>query len=69
MILLNNNLIRNSMMDSTERFGELLVRLGAITEEDIQIILNYQKKHPDLRFGQIAVKLGFITPELLGRYF
>ncbi len=57
------------MKDSTERFGELLVRLGAITDDEVHIILDYQKEHPDLRFGQIAVKLGFITPELLGRYF
>lgn len=56
------------MKDSTERFGELLVRLGAITEEDINIILSYQKTHPDLRFGQIAVKLGFITVEKLKKY-
>ena len=56
-------------MDSTERFGELLVRLGAITEKDIKTILDYQKEHPDLRFGQIAVKLGLITKELLARYF
>ena len=57
------------MKDSTERFGELLVRLGAISEEDINTVLEYQKEHPDLRFGQIAVKLGFITQELLGKYF
>ena len=57
------------MKDSTERFGELLVRLGAINDEEVRVILDYQKNHPDLRFGQIAVKLGFITPELLSRYF
>ncbi len=57
------------MKDSTERFGELLVRLGAITEEDVKIILDYQKNHPEQKFGQIAVKLGFITGDLLSRYF
>ncbi len=53
------------MKDSTERFGELLFRLGAISEDNIKTILEYQKEHPDLRFGQIAVKLGFITSDLL----
>ena len=56
-------------MDSTERFGELLVRLGAITENDIKTVLDYQKEHPDLRFGQIAVQMGLITSELLSKYF
>ena len=56
------------MEDSTERFGQLLVRLGAITNQDVKKILDYQKDHSDLLFGQIGVKLGLITQEKLNKY-
>ncbi len=56
------------MNDSTERFGELLVRLGAITDQDVKKILDYQKDHSDLLFGQIGVKLGLITQEKLDQF-
>ena len=56
------------MKDSTERLGELLVRMGAMSEEQVEAVLAYQKEHPDQLFGQIAVKLGFISEELLTRY-
>jgi hypothetical protein len=56
------------MADSTERLGELLVRVGAITPEQVREILDYQKEHPGQLFGQIAIELGFITEEMLQRY-
>jgi len=56
------------MPDSTERLGELLVRLGALDQHQIDEILAYQKIHPKLRFGQIAIKLGYITMNLLKEY-
>lgn len=56
------------MADSTERLGELLKRMGALTEAEINIILTYQKGDPSLLFGQIAIKLGFITKEVLDQY-
>lgn len=56
------------MQDSTERLGELLVRLGAITPDQVDKILEYQKEHPDIRFGTIGVKLGYITTEKLAQY-
>ena len=56
------------MPDSTERLGELLVRMGALREEQVKHILEYQKEHPDMLFGQIAIRLGYITEEVLQRY-
>jgi hypothetical protein len=56
------------MQDSTERLGELLVRMGAMSQEQVEAVLAYQKEHPDRLFGQIAVKLGFITEEVLQKY-
>ncbi|MDA3811159.1 MAG: hypothetical protein PF518_12625 [Spirochaetaceae bacterium] len=56
------------MSDSIERLGEMLQRLGALTDKQINEILNYQKENPTMLFGQIAIKLGFITNELLEKY-
>jgi len=57
------------MSDSTERFGELMVVLGVLTEQQVEEILEYQKIHSNLLFGQIAVKLNFLTEEKLREYF
>jgi hypothetical protein len=46
----------------------MLQRLGALTDKQINEILNYQKENPTMLFGQIAIKLGFITNELLEKY-
>ena len=56
------------MGDSTERLGELLVRMGALTQEQVKLILEYQVEHPDMLFGQIAIKLKFINMEILEKY-
>jgi len=56
------------MSDSTERLGELLVKLGALNQQQVSDIRKYQIAYPDIRFGQIAIKLGYITKELLEEY-
>ena len=56
------------MSDSTERLGEMLHRLGALSLEEIEDILKYQKENPGILFGQIAVMKGYITRELLDKY-
>jgi len=56
------------MSDSTERLGELLLRLGALNQQQINDISSYQSKHPSMVFGQAAIKLGYITKDLLEEY-
>lgn len=56
------------MPDSTERLGELLVRMGDLSQEQVGEILEYQKGHPDVLFGQIAIRKGFITDDILEKY-
>ena len=57
------------MNDSTVRFGELLVRVGALTKEHVNDILEYQQNHPAMLFGQIAVELGYIDKKVVENYF
>jgi ethanolamine utilization microcompartment shell protein EutS len=56
------------MPDSTERLGELLVRMGALSQAQVSEILEYQKEHPEILFGQIAIRKGFITDGVLDRF-
>lgn len=46
---------------SVERLGEFLVRIGALTPEKVEQVLEIQKSQPDRLFGQIAIDLGYIT--------
>ena len=34
--------------------GELFIRRGILTEEEVNIVLNYQTDHPELKFGEIV---------------
>jgi len=56
------------MQDSIERLGEVLVRLGALSKEQVDDILKYQKDHPGMLFGRIAIQLGYITEEKLDKF-
>jgi len=58
----------NSTDSSVERIGEFLVRIGAISEGQVQEILALQKTEPDRLFGEIAVERGYIKDEAIDRY-
>jgi type IV pilus assembly protein PilB len=45
--------------------GEVLVRTGAISQEQLQDALRQQKHHPGLRLGRLLVKLGFISDDIM----
>ena len=51
--------------DSTERLGQLLVRMGYLNPKQVREILDYQKDYPGILFGQIAVMLGYLSRERL----
>lgn len=46
---------------SHERIGEFLVKIGAMTPEQLLEVLERQKKEPNRLFGEIAVELGYIN--------
>jgi len=46
---------------SHERIGEFLVKIGAMTPEQRNEILDRQKEDPNRLFGEIAVELGYIN--------
>jgi N-acetylglucosaminyldiphosphoundecaprenol N-acetyl-beta-D-mannosaminyltransferase len=47
------------------RIGHLLMEAGLLTSEQIEIILNDKRDHPDLLFGEIVVKQGWLTQETI----
>ena len=55
-------------IDSHERMGEFLVRVGALSEARVAEILRRQKNEPHLRFGEIAIALGYLDFSILLKY-
>jgi hypothetical protein len=52
----------------TEKIGDVLVRIGAMTEEQVEEVLRTQKAGDARIFGEIAIELGYIDDEALRRY-
>jgi len=55
-------------MKQGEKIGDFLVRIGAITVEQRDEILEVQKKEPHKMFGYIAVELNIVNQEALDNY-
>lgn len=53
---------------SVERIGEFLVKIGAITQEQVDLILEEQKSNPGKLFGEIAIEKGFVNDSAIERY-
>ena len=52
----------------SERIGEFLVRIGVMTMEKVQEVLQAQKVGDTRRFGDIALELGFVQNDAIKRY-
>jgi len=53
---------------ASERIGEGLVRIGAMTEEQRNQVIEKQKAGDDRMFGEVAIELGFIDDEIIMEY-
>jgi hypothetical protein len=51
-----------------ERVGDGLVRVGAMTPEQVQKVLAAQKAGDKRPFGEVAVSLGFVGAQALEKY-
>ncbi len=51
-----------------ERIGEGLIRIGAMTEEQVKDVLARQKDGTNRFFGEIAIELGYVDDEAIKRY-
>jgi len=52
----------------SEKIGEGLVRIGAMTQAQMEEVLRRQKAGDGRLFGEIAIGLGFINDEALQSY-
>ncbi len=53
---------------SGEKIGEGLVRIGAMTEEQVKDVLKRQKEGDKRLFGEIAISLGYVNDEAIRKY-
>jgi hypothetical protein len=51
-----------------ERIGDFLVKIGAMTPEQVQAVLRLQEMGNRQRFGDIALALGYLSDNSLKRY-
>ena len=49
----------------TERIGDGLIRIGAMTEEQRDKVLNLQTEGDERMFGEIAIELGIIDDQAI----
>ncbi|HET9453587.1 MAG TPA: DUF4388 domain-containing protein [Gemmatimonadaceae bacterium] len=54
-----------SIVNRRDRIGDMLIKAGAITQEQLQAAIDAQGKQRDQRIGDLLVSLGFITREKL----
>ena len=53
---------------SVEKIGEGLVRIGAMTEEQRNHVIQKQDEGDERMFGEIAIEMGFINDEIIMEY-
>ena len=51
-----------------EKIGEFLQRIGVMTEQQVQEVLDAQKTGDNRMFGEIAIEFGYINDEVLKKY-
>lgn len=65
MMLHQGNLVHASSTMYSHRFGDLLVKKGLITDEQLQKALATQKQHPGKHLGEILVEAGLIAADTI----
>ncbi|MBI9098891.1 MAG: hypothetical protein JEY91_10470 [Spirochaetaceae bacterium] len=53
---------------ATEKIGEGLVRIGAMTETQRNEVIEKQKNGDERMFGEVAIDLGYINDEIIMEY-
>lgn len=51
-----------------DRIGEFLVRIGAMTPEQVEAVLKAQREGDERPFGEIANALGFVGDDSIKRF-
>ena len=57
-----------AQIHTSEKIGEFLVRIGALTEAQVKEILDLQQKDPSRLFGIIAIELGYVDDKAIKAY-
>ncbi len=52
----------------TEKIGEFLIKIGAMTREQVDHVLQLQAKGDTRIFGEIALELRYLNDDAIKRY-
>src|SRR5262245_34751817 len=61
-------IINSRVVNRRDRLGDLMLRDGAVTQEQLQAALQVQAHTPDRKIGQVLVAEGYISAEDLQKY-
>ncbi len=64
----SQNRKREKVMSDEERIGEGLVRVGGMTRQQVDDILERQRQGNDSPFGVMAIELGYVDENELLQY-
>jgi hypothetical protein len=53
---------------ASEKIGEGLVRIGAMTEKQRNEVIEIQNNGDERMFGEVAIELGYINDEIIMEY-
>lgn len=56
------------MRSIDEKIGEGLCRIGAMTDEQVNLVLKKQSEGDSRLFGEIAVEMGFVNVDAILTY-
>jgi hypothetical protein len=54
--------------EGSERIGQFLLKIGAMTETQLAAVLAAQETEPNKLFGEIAIEKGFVDDSAIQRY-
>ena len=56
------------IVNRRDRLGDLMVRDGLISNDQLMQVIDMQRERPDRRLGELLVESGFISPSALELY-
>lgn len=52
----------------TEKIGERMIQIGAMTGQQVDVVLDKQRSGDDRLFGEIAIELGYVNDSAISEH-
>ena len=55
-------------MAENEKIGEFLIRIGAMSQIQCEVVIKHQISGDKRKFGEIAIELGFVDKNAISKF-